>query len=664
MKSHNFLRYRIKFGIGLFVFLILMLAACGGGGGGSSVTSVPGVTGNSFAPATGPGDTLGYFPPSAGNQWLYNATTSDPTAPASSSFITSFINGMKSVHGVTATVLTQQDSSTPTASLDNYYYLSPGGLSYVGNNDTADLITPQIVPYAQMLFPVQTGRISSVTGMNLPFGNDGSGNPITLNLTQTIDNAVIETVSVSAGNFSNAMKQVSTISGTAHDAALGQSIGIAGTATDWLVPGIGLVKQTSSTTVSTTTINTSQELRGYFVNGVHHGLGLPLQIASRLATGDSNLQGPGAPGLASDGTNFLVVSGTVVSGTSNAGTILGQIMNSQGGLIQSISLATGASPMAAFDGTNYWVAYSNDSVAGAGCHVQRVSTSGAVSTSLVVSTTSFCGSQQRMVFGGSNGLIVYSHFNTTTSHHDLYGALLNPTTGTVGTEFAIVADTNDHLSPVVAFDGTNYLVVWEQGSATTPTTNSLYGALISPTTGTVVGAPAIPISTNTTGQYSPSIAFGGSNYLITWLDLRAQSGGSGIPGIVHPDVYANRMSPGGVLRDGAAAGGGFLISSGTAQQLYSPNVGYNGTEFFVSWGSLDYGNQGGLGIQAARVSTAGTLTSGANIQVSGLPSIATVSRYVYPTFAMGNAAALLVWLDNTEVSGSQKSLPGLSVAPF
>ena len=175
--------------------------------------------------------------------------------------------------------------------------------------------------------------------------------------------------------------------------------------------------------------------------------------------------------------------------------------------------------------------------------------------------------------------------------------------------------------------------------------------------------PAIPVSTNATGQYNVSIAFDGSNYLIGWLDLRAQTG-SGIPGIVHPDVYANRMSPSGALLNGAATGGGFLISSGATQQLYSPNVGYNGTEFFVSWGSLDYGNQGGLGIQAARVSTTGTLTSGANIQVSSLPSTATVSRYVYPVFAKGGTSALLVWLDNTELSGSQKGLAGLSMAPF
>ncbi|OIR14477.1 hypothetical protein GALL_42780 [mine drainage metagenome] len=601
---------------------------------------------------------MGYVPYSAGNKWFYNATTNDPTAPASSSFIASFINGTKSVLGVTATALTQQDTSTPGASLDSYYYLSLGGLSYVGNNDTTDLITPQIVPYAQLLFPVQTGRVSSVTGTNLPFGYDGIGNPITLNITQTIDNVAIEAVSVSAGSFSNAMKQVSTISGTARDAALGQSIAISGTATDWLVPGVGLVKQTSSTTVGTTRIDTSQEMRGYTVNGVFHGLGLPLPLASGLAAGDSNLQSPGAPGVASDGSNFLVVSGTVANGTSTAGPILARIMDGQGALLQAITLTPGATPMTAFDGTNYWVAFSNDSVAGAGCHAQRVSTSGAVldSSPLVVSATSFCGSQQRMAFGGSNGLIVYSHYNMSTSRHDLYGALLNPN-GTVGTEFPIIADTSDHLFPVVAFGGTNYIVVWEQGSATTPAANSLYAARISPT-GMIVDVPALPVSTNATGQYSASVAFDGSNYLIGWLDLRAQTGTS------HADLYANRMSPSGALLDGAATGGGFLISSGATQQLYSPNVAYNGAEFFVSWGSLDYGNQGGLGIQAARVSTTGTLTSGSNIQVSSLPSIATVSRYVYPTFAKSGTSALLVWLDNTEVSGSQKGLAGLSMAPF
>jgi hypothetical protein len=48
----------------------------GGGGGGSSSPPAappppgPTVTGNGFAPTSGPGDTSAYYPLAAGNQWL------------------------------------------------------------------------------------------------------------------------------------------------------------------------------------------------------------------------------------------------------------------------------------------------------------------------------------------------------------------------------------------------------------------------------------------------------------------------------------------------------------------------------------------------------------------------------------------------------------------
>jgi len=48
-------------------------------------------------------------------------------------------------------------------------------------------------------------------GENLPFGTDANHNPVTLNLTQTITNSAMETVDVPAGTFTNALKQVTTI---------------------------------------------------------------------------------------------------------------------------------------------------------------------------------------------------------------------------------------------------------------------------------------------------------------------------------------------------------------------------------------------------------------------------------------------------------------------
>src|SRR5271156_4701147 len=71
---------------------------------------------------------------------------------------------------------------TSTGTLDNYYYASPGGITYLGNNDATDGGTRLIIPTPQLLFPVNSGQVAGIVGTNLPLGNATQGNPITGNL--------------------------------------------------------------------------------------------------------------------------------------------------------------------------------------------------------------------------------------------------------------------------------------------------------------------------------------------------------------------------------------------------------------------------------------------------------------------------------------------------
>jgi len=118
--------------------------------------------------------------------------------------------------------------------------VSGGGATHLGNNDTTDPITPALVPYARLLLPVQLGTVSALAATGVPAGQDGSGNPPTVDLTQQVVNAAFERVSVAASMFPNALRQVPTPSGTVHDAALHQSTPVSETDTLWLVPGVGI----------------------------------------------------------------------------------------------------------------------------------------------------------------------------------------------------------------------------------------------------------------------------------------------------------------------------------------------------------------------------------------------------------------------------------------
>src|SRR5579871_6129949 len=186
-------RIRIACGVGA-----LLLSACGGGGGDSGPPP-PSVSGNGFAPSSGPGDAESYYPLAAGNQWQFDYTTDDANAVAPSALVTLTVTGTQQVQGVTATVLNRADPTLASNGFDSYFQVTGGGVTNLGSNDATDAITPALVPYVQQLFPVTPGGpVSTVTVKNLTI-TDGAGHSGTLDLTQTIANGSVETVDVPAG---------------------------------------------------------------------------------------------------------------------------------------------------------------------------------------------------------------------------------------------------------------------------------------------------------------------------------------------------------------------------------------------------------------------------------------------------------------------------------
>jgi len=78
---------------------------------------------------------------------------------------------------------------------------------------------------------------------------------------------------------------------------------------------------------------------------------------------------------------------------------------------------------------------------------------------------------------------------------------------------------NWQLNPSVAFDGTNYLVVWED-NRNGP--SDIYGTLID-TSGSVLYSSGIPISAKSNDQRDPAIAFDGNHYVVAWQEKSADS---------------------------------------------------------------------------------------------------------------------------------------------
>jgi MYXO-CTERM domain-containing protein len=241
----------------------------------------------------------------------------------------------------------------------------------------------------------------------------------------------------------------------------------------------------------------------------------------------------------------------------------------------------------AFDGTNYLVAFADDASLGQGLYAVRVSATGTLLDVLPI-------------------------------------LIPDPLS------FSVV--------PQVAFDGTNYFVVWEHSSFSAA--GDIYGARISPA-GVVLDATPIQVSVQPADQWSPTLSFSGGQYLVAWADARGNSSGLGI------DVYATRVTPAGTVLDPD----GFAVVSLPGWQVPSA-IASDGTNFLVAWSGE--GNQSD--VYAARVNAGGQVLDAGGIPVCVIPQ----STQINPMISWDGTNYLLAWTDDRS---GKNEIYGARVAP-
>ena len=642
--------------------MALALLGCGGGSGGGGGGGGGGAVGygNTLPPSTGPGDAENFFPIATGDAWNYYVTTTGSTGNAPPTFLnTVTVTGNRTVLGAAATVFLEANPTVTGTSVEGYYDKTAGGLAFLGTNDTTDTVTPSLVPYEVALYPVAAGTIAQFTKSGLNFGRDLDGDGINEKVDVTVTTAIVgfEALTIGLGTFPRTTKATETESGNVILSKSGTLIPFTSTATRWAAPAIGVLRTTQDSMVQSTTFGETMEARGYVVSGTQHGFGALLTIPATLAQTYTT-----APALASDGTNFLEATETPAGLTA-------QVFNGTGAVLggATISGTVGpAYPVAGFDGTNYWVTFTPYSNGTSGSVTQvlahRLSTAGALQEASPFMLATIAGSQlsigfTALAFGPSSGLLAYTAFNGTTNQHELWGVVVNPdgTTG-AGGPFAIATDNSTHLYPAIAFDGTNFLVAWQQLASSGATVGSILAKRITPS-GAAVDATPLLVAAAPNGQYQPSVAFDGANYLIAWQDLRNH------PNVA--EVYGARVAPGATLAlvDGPAASGGFAIATGGTAPRTAPRVEFDGAEYLVAWTSSGYAGNGAQGVQAVRVTTAGApaVPGTIAIAVSGTPLATSNAQYDLPVLARrGNTIGVLWRLLQTPAPSLQASV----FAPF
>jgi uncharacterized repeat protein (TIGR02543 family) len=128
----------------------------------------------------------------------------------------------------------------------------------------------------------------------------------------------------------------------------------------------------------------------------------------------------------------------------------------------------------------------------------------------------------------------------------------------------------------VVYDGTNYLVVWnDEVNGKDTGTWDVFGQLVSP-----AGAPVgglIPITTEPGPQMVTTVAFDGSNYLAVWMDMSNDANGNGVCDVNEGtcwDMYGKY-----IRKNGSLLGGKVTISADAGNQM--GGVGFTNGKYLV-----------------------------------------------------------------------------------
>jgi hypothetical protein len=605
--------------------------------------------------ATGPGDPDIYMPFVQGNGWTFQGTTTTSGLPPVEYANSLTLSGTHLVNGKTTTVLIESNPDNSGTPEDAYLIKDLNGVTYYGSSDLADTLTRQLTPYQEINFPLITGySYVQIHKAGLDFGEDLDFDGIneTADLLSRVTVVGLNSVTVPAGTFPNCLQIKTEIRIAMKVSSTRETYAFLSLDNKWYAPGVGPVKMTSVFSYPDGSSDTTEELlTGRFSI-----------LASDLAAADSDTESPGKPAVGFDGTNFMLVTRRVVSPFDS--TMIGVQVALNGEVLRTFDLATADSGGAlssnrsaiAYGAGIYLVVFGqNGQIAG-----QRVTTAGQVldgAAGFALSTPD-SNFEPAVAFDGSNFLVVWGKYIGTG--YDIYGARISPA-GEVLSEFPVFSATGEQVSPAIAFDGTNCLVVWRDtrsGSGPAEDTD-IYATRVSPE-GVVLDPTGIAISTAPGYQGEPQLAFDGTNYFAVWGDGRAFANQLGqIPGL---DIYGARVTAAGTVIDP----GGIPINTTTYMNFNgkaNPTVAFEGTNFLVSWQTGSFPLYPPAGIFAARVSTAGQVLTG-NVGMDGLSlsgAPATSAKYVYPVAKHGAGKTLIVWLNNSELAGTAKEIRGVLV---
>ncbi len=311
------------------------------------------------------------------------------------------------------------------------------------------------------------------------------------------------------------------------------------------------------------------------------------------------------PAISSDGTDYLVVWSDLREDFGSE--IYGALVSSDGTVLSpyGIPISTGpgshGAPGVAFDGTNHLVVWHSRRDGLVNVYAARITPAGVVldPTGILVESGAPSGVDPRVAYGAGHFLVVWA----TEEGATLEGKRVSPS-GTVldPTPLTLAAGSDPFEEPAVSFDGTNFVLVWQ---ATIEDSSDLYWVRVSPD-GMVVDSQIIPIATGVEDHTTPVVSCRESQpipsdpaCLVSWLRITDRR---------DSDVMGARITRSGTVLDP----GGIILDSERASEFIRPSVAARATDFLVTWVDL---RNGDFDIYGTRVDADGTVLDPVGIEI-------------------------------------------------
>ena len=296
-----------------------------------------------------------------------------------------------------------------------------------------------------------------------------------------------------------------------------------------------------------------------------------------------------------------------------------------------------------------------------------------------------------VVSNGNGYFVVWA--DQRNGSRDIYGARVSATGELLDPAgIPICTDPGYQSSPQVAFDGRNYLVVWDDDRESTSTflLHQIYGARVS-TDGRVLEPNGFAITTNRVSRLGPAVASNGDGFFAVWSDWNRTEGaiadiyGSPISSegeVANPDGIPLVLGEGWqTIADVASANGEYLVMTWSNSRLVGLRVssggavlsdvfpvgGAEGTTYGLASNGRNYFAVWGDGRESSHecgcTKVYGTLIrSNGVVQNPGGVPVATGVRYQSsPSVVSVGNEFFVVWMESGELYGANPDIFGAKV---